>query len=81
MKEFLTSDRLSCSSGEISSYHVRLEPVHTILAQAYLGVLLRMDDRVNPKTLGDTPLVEYGARHWVDHAQFKNVSPYIQVAM
>jgi len=40
-----------------------------------------MDDRVNPKTLGDTPLVEYAARHWVDHAQFKNVSPYIRVAM
>jgi len=77
----LTLDRLACSSGDISSYHVRLEPAHTILAQACLGVLLRMDDRVNPKTLGDTPLVEYAARHWVDHAQFKNVSPYIRVAM
>jgi len=41
VKEFLTSDRLARSSGEISRYHIPLSPTHTVFAQACLGVLLR----------------------------------------
>ena len=81
VKEFLTSDRLGRSSGDVSWYHIHLETAHTILAQACLGVLLRSDDQVNGANTGDIPLSEYAARHWVDHAQFENVSPRIQVAM
>ena len=81
VKEFLTSDRLARSSGDISRYHILLEPAHTILAQACLGVLLRMDDRVYEDNVGDIPLVEYAARHWVDHAQFKNVASRIRDGM
>jgi Ankyrin repeats (3 copies) len=44
VKEFLTSPRLASSSGDVSQYHVSLEPAHTVLAQACLGVLLRLDD-------------------------------------
>jgi ankyrin repeat protein len=44
VKEFLTSDRLARSSVDVSRYHIALEPAHTILAQACLGVLLRLDD-------------------------------------
>ena len=73
VREFLTSDRLACSSGDVSRYHIVLEPAHTILAQSCLGVLLRLDDHVHEDNVGDTPLVEYAARHWVDHAQFENV--------
>ncbi|KAH9954666.1 ankyrin repeat-containing domain protein [Russula dissimulans] len=34
VKEFLTSDRLARSSGDVSRYHILLSPAHTILAQA-----------------------------------------------
>src|SRR5450755_1160246 len=47
VKEYLTSDRLACSGGEVSHYHILLGPAHTILAQACLGILLSLDDRVN----------------------------------
>jgi ankyrin repeat protein len=81
VKEFLTSERLAISSGDISRYHIDLEAAHTILAQACLGVLLRLDDRVDETNATDIPLVEYAARHWVDHAQFEKVSSRIRVAM
>ena len=38
VKEFLTSPRLAIGSGEVSNYHIDLEPAHTILGQACLGV-------------------------------------------
>jgi hypothetical protein len=40
VKEFLTSARLSTSSGIVSRYHIDLEPAHTILVQACMSVLL-----------------------------------------
>jgi hypothetical protein len=73
VKEFLTSDRLACSSGDISRYHILLSPAHIILSQACLSVLLRLDE--------DNALVDYAARHWVDHAQFEDVSSHIQDVM
>jgi len=81
VKEFLTSDRLAHSSGDVSPYHILLEPAHTILAQACMGVLLRLDDSVNSSNAQDIPLAVYTSQHWVDHARFKKVSPCIQVAM
>jgi hypothetical protein len=33
VKEFLTSPHLATSSGDISRYHIDLEPGHTILAE------------------------------------------------
>jgi hypothetical protein len=47
VKEFLTSDRLAGSSGDVSRYHIVLDSAHTILAQACLGVLLRLDEHVD----------------------------------
>jgi hypothetical protein len=38
VKEFLTSERLATSSGDVSRYHIVLEPAHTILAQACLSI-------------------------------------------
>jgi ankyrin repeat protein len=80
VKEYLTSDRLARSSGDVSRYHIVLEPAHTILAQACLGVLLRLGC-VNEDNVGDTPLVNYAARHLFDHARFENVPPRILDAM
>lgn len=81
VKEFLTSDRLAHSSGDVSPYHILLEPAHTILAQACMGVLLRLDDNVDEFNARDIPLAEYASQHWADHAPFKKVLPCIQVAM
>jgi ankyrin repeat protein len=81
VKEYLTSDRLARSSGDVSRYHILLEPAHTILAQACLGVLLRLDDSVNEDDPYDIPLVKYAAQHWFDHAGFENVASRIRDAM
>ena len=80
VKEYLTSDRLASSSGDVSRYHIVLEPAHTILAQACLGVLLRLDDHVNEDNVGDI-LARYAARYWVDHARFEKVASRIRDAM
>jgi ankyrin repeat protein len=81
VKEFLTSDRLARSSGDLSRYHIALEPAHTILAQACLGVLLRLDDRVIEDNIDDIPLVEYASHHLFDHARFEKVASHIRNAM
>ena len=81
VKEFLTSNRLSRSSGDVSRYHIVLEPAHTILAQACLGVLLRLGDHDDEDDVRGIPLVEYAAQYWIDHAQFGKVSSHIRDAM
>jgi hypothetical protein len=82
VKEFLISSRLSVSSADVSRFHILLEPAHTILAKACLGVLLRLDDHVDFDTVETGfPLAGYAAEHWVDHAQFRNVSSYIREEM
>lgn len=78
VKEFLTSSRLAESSRDVSYYHVLLERAHTIVAQACLGVLLGLDDRINWDSIKSFPLAEYAAEHWVRHAKFENVSSYIK---
>ena len=75
VKEFLTSPRLADARGEVSCYHISPEPAHMILAQSCLGVLLRLDDRTEEESIeARFPLARYAAEHWVDHAQFENVS-------
>ncbi|KAF8501749.1 hypothetical protein F5888DRAFT_1875370 [Russula emetica] len=84
VREFLTSTRLATSSGDVSPYHVALEPAHTILAQACMGVLLRSDDgdEQSGNGIGDnSPLAGYAAEHWVAHAQFGHVSSYLRTSM
>jgi Ankyrin repeats (3 copies)/Ankyrin repeats (many copies) len=82
VKEFLTSSRLATSSGDTSRYHILFEPAHTILAQACLSVLLRLDDRVKQSDVRDSfPLAGYAAEHWVAHAQDEKVSSCIRKAM
>jgi len=81
VKEFLTSDRLVGSSEDVSRYHILLEPAHTLLAQACLGVLLRLDDDVDLENAKDIPLSEYAARYWVEHAHLENFSSRIRETM
>ena len=81
VKEFLTSPRLATASGEVSNYHIDLEPAHTILAQACLGVLLQIQDGVEGGTSEDHPLARYAAEHWTTHAKFGEVSPGLHKGM
>jgi hypothetical protein len=61
VKEFLTADRLAEPIRDVSRYHIELEAAHTILAQACLGVLLRLDDHVDRDNIEDFPLALYAA--------------------
>ncbi|KAH9060233.1 hypothetical protein EDB87DRAFT_621040 [Lactarius vividus] len=78
VKEYLTSSRMAQSQGDVFQFHVDLEPAHTILAQACLGTLLRLDEHSDAKGF---PLVKYAARHWMDHAQFEKVSTRVRDGM
>ncbi|KAH8980689.1 hypothetical protein EDB92DRAFT_1820498 [Lactarius akahatsu] len=78
VKEYLTSPRLAQSQGDVSRFHIDLEAAHTILAQACLGTLLRLDEHADAEGF---PLVEYAARHWVDHARFDGVSSLVRDGM
>jgi hypothetical protein len=73
VKEFLTSTRTAESSGDISCYHILLEPAHTILAQACLGILLRLDEHIDKESIKNFPLAPYAAEHWASHARFGNI--------
>ena len=82
VKEFLTSDRLATSNGDISRYYIDSEPAHTILAQACLSVLLRLDDRVEESDIiNSSPLARYAAEHWVTHSRDENVSSRLRRSM
>ena len=78
VKEYLMSSRFAELSREVSRYHIEPEAAHTILAQACLGVLLRLDDRIDRDKIKNFPLAKYAARHWVEHARFKGVSSHIK---
>jgi ankyrin repeat protein len=82
VKEFLTSSRIADSSVGVSTFHILLEPAHTVLADACLVVLLRLGELVDEENVKDKfPLARYAAKHWVDHAQFENVSSPIREGM
>ena len=81
VQEFLTTDRLAAADERLSCYHILPEPAHTLLAHASLSILLRLDDRIDRNSIGHFPLAPYAARHWVDHAQFGNVSSHIEGVM
>jgi ankyrin repeat protein len=81
VKEFLTSPRLATASGEVSNYHIDMEPAHTILAQACLGTLLEIQNDVEGRRPEDHPLAGYAAKHWTTHAQFGEVSSHLHKGM
>ena len=81
VKEFLTADRLAEPIRDVSRYHIQLEAAHTILAQACLGVLLRLDDCVDRDDIKNFPLALYAARYWPTHARSENGSSRIKNGM
>ena len=79
VKEYLTSTRLVQSPhADISRFRIDLEPAHTVMAQSCLATLLRLDEHDDARV---SPLVEYAAEHWVEHAQFEKVSSRLRNGM
>ena len=82
VKEYLTSPRLARSAdGDVSRFHIKLEPAHMTMAQACLATLLRSDENAESSDIKMSPLVEYAAEYWVDHAQFGKVSSRVRNGM
>ena len=81
VKEFLVSNRLMSSLGDISRYHIRLGSAHTVLTQACLGSLLHLGDHVTAESVRYLPLAGYAAVHWVEHAQFEDVAPRVNAGI
>ena len=77
VKEFLMSDRLAMSTGDISQYHISHSDAHTMFARACLGVLLQDPDVTNRTD----PLAGYAAEYWVAHAQVENVASRVRGGM
>jgi len=80
VKEFLTSDRLATASEDLSHYHIVPHLAHATLAQASLGVLLQLNDRIDKDSIRNFPLADYAAQHWFEHGRFENVSLMIRDA-
>ena len=79
VKEFLTSDRLATSTIIAArDCHILLETSHTIMAQACLSVLLRLDYNIDEDGLKDFPLARYASQYVGDHAEFENVFAHIR---
>ena len=82
IKEYLTSPRLAQSPhGDVSRFRIDFEPAHTIMAQACLATLLRLDEHAGKSDAKVSPLLKYAAQHWVDHAQFEKVSFRVRSGM
>ena len=81
VKEFLTANRLAEPIRDVSRYHIRLEAAHTILVQACLGILLRLDDGIDRDSIKGFPLPRYAAQYWPTHARIENVSSRIKDGM
>ena len=81
VKEFLLSDRLATSAKDISRYHIALEDANTLTARACLGFLLWDPVCESDVTAAPSPLAEYAAACWVNHAKVENVASRIRNGM
>ena len=79
VKMFLISKRLADIKADISRFHIRLEPAHTITAKSCLAILLQSDQ--DGRADSTSALYKYAAQHWVDHAHIGNVSSQIEYEM
>ena len=77
VKEFLVSNRLASSLGDVSQFRICLGSAHTTLTQACLGLLIHSDDHLTETILEHSPLVGYAAKHWVEHARFEDVVSHV----
>lgn len=79
VKEFLTSERLATSKMDASRHdYIRLDEVHTIMAQACLSILLRLDYVIDRERIESSPLVQNAAERFNDHVEFEDVLSQIR---
>ena len=78
VQEYLTASRLAEPIRDISRYHIRYKAAHTILAQACLGTLLRLDDRVDRDSIVTFPLAQYAAQCWPMHTRCMDAASRIK---
>ncbi|KAH9177270.1 hypothetical protein EDB89DRAFT_1528228 [Lactarius sanguifluus] len=78
VKEFLMSDRLKSSSGDLSRYRIDPVSAHTIVAKACLGLFLHLDGHIDRQSVKDFPLAEYASHNWATHSRFKDVASYVK---
>ena len=76
--KFLTSSRITIPSQVVSHYHIDSASAHVTMAQACLGVLLRLDSSIDNASVKNLPLAEYAAQHWTDHAEVDGVLSQVQ---
>ena len=76
VQEYLTSDRIA-NAEHVSRFYIHPKPAHILLAKACLSVLLHLDYNIDEAKIKDFPLAKYAAMHWVEHAEFEDVSSYI----
>jgi hypothetical protein len=81
VKEYLTSERLATAEDVFHIITFSPNLAHTTLAHASLSVLLQLDDKIDRNTIDHFPLAPYAARHWVEHAQYGNVSSHVEEVM
>jgi ankyrin repeat protein len=81
VKEYLMANRFAQPIRDVSRYHIQLQAAHTTLAQACLGVLLRLDNCVDRDNIKNFPLAGYAARYWATHARFENALSRIKDGM
>ena len=82
VREYLVSERIRVAYSEnVSHFHVFSRSAHAFLARACLGVLLQLHNLVERDKIRNFPLALYAAKHWVDHAQFEDVSSDIRHGM
>ena len=81
VKEFLTSNHLASCTEQPTPYHIIPILAHTMLAQVCLGLLLHSDEGDDNKSVKNSPLAEYAARHWIAHAQFEDVASRVEGGM
>ena len=80
VREYLTSGRIA-NSGALSPFHILPKSAHTLLARACLSTLFQLGCSTDESRVQSLPLASYAAEHWVDHAQFEDVSSDIRVEM
>ena len=82
VKQYLTSPRLARSPCvDLSRFHIDLEAAHTIMAQACLATLLRLDKQDEKSEVKRSPLIKYAAQYWVEHAQSEDVLSRVRDGM
>jgi hypothetical protein len=84
VKEVLTSSHFTERCDTISRRsHISMAPVHTVVAQACLGILLHLDKSITSTrdSLQNFPLARYAAEFWVGHALFEGESQNMEEGM